>query len=166
MTLAVLSGKGGTGKTFVSANLAALAAKACYVDCDVEEPNGRLFLKPRDLTREEVSTLVPSFDPALCDGCRKCVDTCRFHALIYIKGTPKLFTEVCHACGACAMVCPQKAIREVKRPVGVLEKGKRGKLPCLTGILNMGEASGVPVIKAAIRAGKREEGLTMFKIPV
>ena len=85
MKIACLSGKGGAGKTMVAVNLAAAAGKATYIDCDVEEPNGRLFLKPQDVQKTVVSALLPEFDPKLCTGCRKCVDFCRFHALIYIK---------------------------------------------------------------------------------
>lgn len=165
MKLAVLSGKGGTGKTFVSTNLAVTAKNAAYVDCDVEEPNGRIFLRPTEEREEIVSTLVPDFDPERCNGCRVCVDHCRFHALIYVKGRPQLFTEVCHGCGGCAAGCPQGAIREVERPVGKLVLGRRGDLQVISGELNLGEASGVPVIQAAIRKASAHEGLTLLDCP-
>ncbi|MBV5343864.1 4Fe-4S binding protein, partial [bacterium] len=84
MKIAVLSGKGGTGKTLVSVNLAATADQAVSVDCDVEEPNGHLFFKPQNLETEMVSILIPQVDEALCTGCRKCVDFCKFNALAYI----------------------------------------------------------------------------------
>ena len=156
MKLAVLSGKGGTGKTFVSVNLAVTAGHATYIDCDVEEPNGRLFLKPEAVQSAEVYTTVPTFDPERCIGCRKCVDFCRFHALVFLKQKPKLFEEVCHACGGCALVCPVGAVREVKRPIGVVETGRRGDLRTVTGILNPGESSGVPVIQQAIAKSGRD----------
>ena len=76
MKIAVLSGKGGAGKTFAAVNLAVAAGKSTYIDCDVEEPNGRLFLKGEVSGRERVYTPVPSFDPDICSGCRKCVDFC------------------------------------------------------------------------------------------
>ena len=110
MKIAVLSGKGGAGKTFVAVNLAAAAGKATYIDCDVEEPNGRLFWKPEDVHSTPVCTLLPDFDAEKCSGCRKCVDFCRFHALLYIKGKPMLFPEVCHSCGGCMLICPEGAI--------------------------------------------------------
>ena len=152
MRIAVLSGKGGAGKTMLAANLAAYLGDAVYVDCDVEEPNGRLFLKPQGVTERTVYATVPEFDGEKCIGCRKCVKFCRFHALIYIKEKPKLFQEVCHSCGGCRLVCPTGAIREVRRPVGRVEEGMAGKTRVLTGILNPGEGSGGGVIQTALQA--------------
>ena len=157
MKIAVLSGKGGAGKTFVSVNLAYSVGKGAYVDCDVEEPNGRLFLKPEDISRKVVTQLIPDFDPAKCIGCRECVKHCRFNALIYIKKKPMVFTEVCHSCGLCSLVCRENAISEVERPLGALEIGTSGELKVITGILNPGEASGIAVIQAAQREADREE---------
>ena len=105
MKIAVLSGKGGTGKTFFSTNLACAFQKASYIDCDVEEPNGHLFLKPKETQLQKVYVKRPVFDEKACNGCKKCVDFCRFNALIYIKKKPIVFTEVCHACGGCSLVC-------------------------------------------------------------
>ena len=136
MKIAVLSGKGGAGKTFVSVNLAAAAKKAVYVDCDVEEPNGRLFLKPKEIQEQEITTVIPKFDQGKCTGCRTCVDFCRFHALIYIKEKPKLFSEVCHACGGCSLVCPSGAVTEEERVIGKVESGIHEQIKVITGILN------------------------------
>ena len=165
MKLAVLSGKGGTGKTFVSVNLAVTAGQATYIDCDVEEPNGRLFLKPEGLCTEEVSTLLPDFNPEKCVGCRKCVDFCRFHALVFLKNLPKVFSEVCHSCGGCRLVCPKNAVKEIKRPVGHVEEGHRQDVHVLTGVLNPGESSGVPVISAALRKGFRDDHFIVIDCP-
>ncbi len=162
MKIAVISGKGGAGKTFVAVNLAAAAGRATYIDCDVEEPNGRLFWKPEDVRSTAVSALLPDFDAAKCTGCKKCVEFCRFHALVYIKGNPMVFPDVCHSCGGCLMVCPEGAIREVPKQVGMLEEGTHGKVKAVTGILTPGEASGVPVIRAAL---KKAEGLTIIDCP-
>ncbi|MEE0514673.1 MAG: ATP-binding protein [Emergencia sp.] len=162
MKIACLSGKGGAGKTMVAVNLAAAAGKATYIDCDVEEPNGRLFLKPQDVQKTVVSALLPEFDPKLCTGCRKCVDFCRFHALIYIKEKPVVFSEVCHSCGGCSMVCPEGAVKEIEKPVGVLEIGYSGHIRTVTGVLNPGEASGVPVIRAAL---KEADDFTVIDCP-
>lgn len=153
MRIAVLSGKGGTGKTMVSVNLACTLGNAAYIDCDVEEPNGHLFLKPDAPQVEVVYKSVPGFDAEKCTGCRKCVDFCRFNALAYIRGKHKLFEDVCHYCGGCALVCPADAVTEERRPVGELVRGMHGDTLCVTGRLKLGEGSGTPVVKAALKAG-------------
>ena len=165
MKIAVLSGKGGTGKTFVSVNLAVAAQSATYIDCDVEEPNGNLFLKPNNVTVTTVHTLLPDFDADKCNGCRKCVDFCHFNALAFIKGRPKVFAEICHSCGGCMIVCPAGAVTEHKHPVGRTEHGTHGKQTVVTGILNLGEASAVPVIRAALADGLTGEGHTIIDCP-
>lgn len=151
MKIACLSGKGGAGKTLVAVNLAVAASHIAYVDCDVEEPNGRLFFKPQDLQQHIVTTRLPYFEEEKCSGCRKCVDFCRFHALLYVREKPLLFPEVCHSCGGCMLVCPQKAIKEKENPIGLIEEGRYKDIHVITGILNPGEASGVPVIQEALR---------------
>lgn len=151
MKIAVLSGKGGTGKTLVSVNLAWVMKESIYMDCDVEEPNGHLFFKPQDVQISEVSVLIPKIDSDRCNGCRACVDFCKFNALAYIKQNVKVFESVCHACGGCALMCPQKAILEIPKPIGVIEKGHFNSVEVITGRLNTGEESGVPIIKALLK---------------
>ena len=165
MRAAVLSGKGGAGKTLVAVNLAAAAAQALYIDCDVEEPNGRLFLKPELQKKTSVYKKLPEFDASKCDGCRKCTEFCRFHALVYIREKPKVFPEVCHSCGGCMLVCPQQAVSETQREIGCVEEGFWKGTRVLTGALNPGEASGVPVIAAALAAGREQKGLTVIDCP-
>ncbi len=150
MKIAVLSGKGGAGKTTIAVNLALAVGKACYIDCDVEEPNGHLFLRPEPLCKTAVSTLLPQFDAEKCTGCRKCVEFCNFHALIYIKDKPMIFPEVCHSCGGCSLVCPEHAISEPPKEIGSVEIGQRGQLQVITGRMNLGEASGIPIIRRAL----------------
>lgn len=151
MKIACLSGKGGVGKTLTAVNLAAAAGEAVYIDCDVEEPNGRLFLKPQNVEILPVSIMLPEFDRETCIGCRKCVDFCKFHALMYIKEKPMLFSEVCHSCGGCKLVCSVGAVSEKPKQVGTLEIGCSGSVRAVTGVLNPGEASGVPVIREALK---------------
>lgn len=165
MKIAVLSGKGGAGKTLTAVNLAASIENAVYVDCDVEEPNGRLFLKPILQRKTEVYTKLPEFDAAKCSGCKKCVDFCRFHALIYIKEKPKVFGEVCHFCGGCLMACPNQAVTERKIPIGHLEEGIHGTTKIITGVLNLGESSGNPVIESALDAVPKEAKWTIIDCP-
>lgn len=165
MKIAVLSGKGGAGKTLTAVNLAAAAGQAVYIDCDVEEPNGRLFLKPQDVSATEVTTALPEFDPEKCTGCRTCVDFCRFHALVYIKDKPKVFAEVCHSCGGCSLVCPDQAVTEREKVIGRVETGHHGETRVVTGILNLGEASGVPVIQEALKEAEGQNVPVLIDCP-
>ena len=165
MRIAVLSGKGGTGKTLVSVNLAAVAENSTYIDCDVEEPNGHLFFKPEGIQEELIAVQIPTVDAQLCNGCRKCVDFCKFNALALIKGKPFVFEEVCHSCGGCVMICPQKALSEEEKNIGKIEKGISGNVTVITGILNTGEASGVPIIKKLMPKSKEDKELIFIDCP-
>lgn len=165
MRVAVLSGKGGTGKTFVSVNLASVAQNATYLDCDVEEPNGQLFLKPEKVSTLPVTVPLPAFDGEKCTGCRKCVDFCHFNALVFVRNQPMVFAEVCHSCGGCTLVCPEGAVKESLREVGCVKEGVAGDVRVVTGILNLGEVSAVPVIKAVLQKSKNERGLTVIDCP-
>lgn len=98
--IAVLSGKGGTGKTLVSVNLTGVAEKALYVDCDVEEPNGHLFFKPKNISEKTISVKIPAVNKSLCVGCRKCVDFCNFNALAFIKTNPSFLKRYVIPVGA------------------------------------------------------------------
>ena len=165
MKIAVLSGKGGTGKTLVTVNLAAAAKTATYIDCDVEEPNGHLFFKPEGITEEKVTVKIPIADEELCSGCRKCVKFCKFNALAY---TNKLivFDEICHSCGGCILVCPEKALTEKDKAIGTIQKGTSGNVSVYTGIMNLGEASGVPIIKKLLETENQEaDKITVIDCP-
>ncbi len=146
MKIAVLSGKGGTGKTLVSVNLAALEPQSIYVDCDVEEPNGHLFFKPQNNATEKVTVWIPMVQSELCNGCRTCVDFCKFNALAYIKDQLFIFPEICHSCGGCILFCPEGALSEKQKKIGEIRTGVSEGIQVLTGMLNIGEASGVPII--------------------
>lgn len=157
MVIAVLSVKGGTGKTLVSVNLASAADESAYVDCDVEEPNGHLFFKPEGVQETAVSVLIPELNDQRCDGCRACVDFCRFHALAFINNKPLVFDEVCHSCGGCILVCPKKALTEKEKIIGKVQKGKSDQVTTYTGILHIGEASGVPIIQRLLSKERVDE---------
>ncbi|MEA4895087.1 MAG: ATP-binding protein [Oscillospiraceae bacterium] len=156
-SIAVLSGKGGTGKTLVSVNLAASAKKAVYIDCDVEEPNGHLFFKPEGSDFEDVTVKVPKIVLSLCSGCRKCADFCKFNAIAFIGKQPMVFEDVCHPCGGCVYVCPEKAIKEEDRIIGEIQIGRSEDVAVYTGALFAGEESGVPIIKKLLEFGGRDE---------
>ena len=130
MILAIASGKGGTGKTTLSVNLARVAGPgAALLDCDVEEPNAHLFLKGPTVASEAVRVLVPEVDGALCDGCGECARVCEFNAIAMAGNKPMIFPELCHSCGGCARICPRHAIREVERKVGEIQTRNEGASP-------------------------------------
>lgn len=145
MKIAVLSGKGGTGKTTVSASLSATIKPSQYVDCDVEEPNGYIFLKPEIKQSIPVNVEIPSVDEAICTGCGACAKACQFHALAAIKNKVILFPEICHHCGACYIACKPGAITASERTIGVIEMNDDQTFA--QGKLHIGEPVAVPVIK-------------------
>lgn len=151
MKIAVLSGKGGTGKTLLSVNLAAVAGTTTYVDCDVEEPNGHLFFRPEQVRTEPVTIKIPEVDQELCDGCRVCVDFCQYNALAYIGDRLMIFEEVCHSCGGCVLFCPLKALSERDKVIGEIRRGNSAEVAVCSGFLNIGVASGIPIVKGLLR---------------
>ncbi len=152
MKIAIASGKGGTGKTTVAVNLAYVAShngqQVAYVDCDVEEPNGHLFLNPAIDVRRPVGKLIPKVNEHRCSFCGQCNQICRFNAIVCMNRKVLVFPDLCHACGGCELVCPARAITEVSHEVGQLETGAAGSIHFIQGCLNIGEISSVPVIKA------------------
>ena len=146
MNIVILSGKGGTGKTTISTNLA-LLLKANYIDCDVEEPNGFIFLKPENIQSKDVNIEVPKINTEKCNLCGDCAKACQFNALAKAKDRIILFEKLCHSCGTCKLVCPMDAIDYTNRPIGVIEEGQKGKMMLKRGILNIGEPMAVPVLK-------------------
>lgn len=165
MKIAVLSGKGGTGKTLVSVNLAAAASQAVYIDCDVEEPNGHLFFKPEAIEQEEIAIKIPDVDPTRCSGCRRCMDFCKFNALAHTGRKLIIFSEVCHSCGGCVLLCPEKALSEKDKVIGMIRRGVSRNVKVVSGVLNPGEASGIPIIQKELRYAAEIDGLTVIDCP-
>lgn len=153
MIISVASGKGGTGKTTIAVNLALFLAqegshRIQFLDCDVEEPNAHLFLKPRIDSSQPVSIPVPRIDESKCTYCGRCAEVCAYNALAVLKDRVLVFDQLCHGCGGCALLCPEKAITEQDREMGVLEAGKSGSIDFVHGRLNIGEAMPGPLIRA------------------
>lgn len=156
LRIAIASGKGGTGKTTIATNLAVVLAetgsRVAYVDCDVEEPNGHLFLRPELQRTREVAIPVPEVDPARCTLCGLCGQACRYSAIVALPQKILTFPKLCHGCGACVYACLEEAIREVPRVTGVVEVGVARDLAFLQGRLSIGEAMAPPVIRAVLDA--------------
>lgn len=166
MRISVASGKGGTGKTTVATNLAlSIDADVQFIDCDVEQPNGHLFLRPAFERSQTVTTPVPEIDLQKCTYCAKCADICRFKAIAVIPETTVLvFPELCHSCGGCLAICPEEAVSETGRELGTLEIGSRGRLSFVHGRLRVGEAMAPPLIKK-VRQAARDKGVTVIDAP-
>ena len=158
MIVSVASGKGGTGKTTVTASLAVSWPRPVMaVDLDVEEPNLHLFLKPGVTDTEVVTLEVPEVDESRCTYCRKCAELCQFKAIAVMGKAIMTFPEMCHGCGGCMAICPEGAIGTGVRELGVMERGMApGALPCLTGRLRVGEAMSPPLMRH-VRTRMREE---------
>jgi MinD superfamily P-loop ATPase len=151
LKIAIASGKGGTGKTTIATNLAMFLSgagrKVCYADCDVEAPNGHIFLKPHISRRRAVSIPVPEVDEAKCTGYGECGQICQYSAIVCIRQEVLTFHQLCHGCGGCTLVCPVEAIREVPREIGAIEEGSSNGVDFVHGKLNIGEPMAPPLIR-------------------
>ena len=161
MKIAIASGKGGTGKTTIATNLALFLSegsdKVVYLDCDVEEPNGHLFLNPVISVKTSSSIPVPVIDESKCNACGECVRFCEYKALVRLGKTVMVFPELCHGCGGCTLVCPHHAIQEQLREIGFVESGNSGRIGFVHGQLNVGEAMSPPLIRGVLRQIRNNE---------
>jgi len=147
MILSIASGKGGTGKTTVAVNMALSLRDVQLLDCDVEEPNVHLLLHPEINEEKPVYVSTPQVNEKLCDHCGKCSEFCEFNALFVTPEKVLFFTELCHSCGGCLLVCPKNVITEKNVQIGVVKKGVVEGMELVFGEINIGEPMSVPVIK-------------------
>jgi len=167
MIISVASGKGGTGKTLVATSLTFSLKDRQPVqllDCDVEEPNDHIFLKPVITQKEAVCIQVPKVDEDKCTHCGLCAEICAYNALAVLPDRVMVFPELCHGCGACSYLCPEKAITEEGRETGVVEWGDAGGIDFVQGRLNVGEAMATPVIRQ-VRERANADGLVIIDVP-
>ena len=165
MIISIASGKGGTGKTTVATNLAvSIGERAQLLDCDVEEPNAHLFIRPTFSETETIYTSVPEVDEKKCNQCGKCGEICQFKAIVPIGEYVLTFPELCHSCGGCMAVCPEGAIKETGRELGLIRKGCRNGLEFAHGELRVGEAMSPPLIRQ-VRTFARSDKFTIIDAP-
>ncbi len=166
MKIAVASGKGGTGKTLISTSLAlSIGKNVQFLDCDVEEPNAYIFLKPKIEKTENVSVLVPEVDYEKCNFCGKCSEVCEYNAIVVAKNKVLIFPELCHSCGGCILLCPQQAFKEKERLIGKIETGGSEGIEFVSGILNVGEAMPVPMVSAVKKKIKENKTVIIDASP-
>lgn len=178
MIISFASGKGGTGKTTVATNFALSlsqetnAPKIQFLDCDVEEPNAAIFLKPEITESISVGIPIPSVDFSKCTYCGKCAEVCTYNAIAVVnpirntqtkketidkttshtssneaKQNVLIFAELCHGCGGCTLLCPEEAISEINREIGIIDIGNADTIQFIQGRLNIGEPMATPLIR-------------------
>ena len=168
MKIAIASGKGGTGKTTIATNLACSIARmgkaVQYLDCDVEEPNGHIFLKPDIKETQSVTIGVPEVNTELCNGCGKCGGICQYSAIICLKDTAMTFDQLCHSCGGCMLVCPTGAITEKAKEIGFADFGSANGVKFGQGRLKIGDIHTPSLIKK-VKSDILTDGIAIIDAP-
>ena len=166
MNISVASGKGGTGKTLVATSLALSLSdkgRVQLLDCDVEEPDAHIFLKPTFTHSEAVSIPIPRVDEEKCTYCGKCAEVCAYNAIAVMKEKVLIFPELCHGCGACSYLCPEGAISEEEKEIGVVELGHSKGVKFVHGKLSIGEPMALPIIRR-VKQHVDSEGIIIIDV--
>jgi len=168
LVVAIASGKGGTGKTTIATNLAyaasTLGRTVQYLDCDVEEPNGHIFLKPQINRSQDVTIDVPQVDIEKCTACGKCGEICQYGAIICIKEHVLTFEQLCHSCGGCIRICPVGAIKAKPLKIGDIEFGKAGGIDFVSGRLQIGNVR-TPALIKEVKKQIKQDCVTILDVP-
>jgi MinD superfamily P-loop ATPase len=168
LKIAIASGKGGTGKTTIAVSMAMAAASSGktvqYLDCDVEEPNGHIFLKPQIHSRFPATALLPKVIEDKCNGCGVCADICAYNAIAVVREQVLVFPELCRGCGACSLFCSRKAIVEISQPVGTVEIGAAAGVAFVQGILSIGQIM-TPAVIAAVKGAAGDQEIILLDCP-
>jgi len=166
--VSVASGKGGTGKTTVAVNLAQVVSesgrKVQYLDCDVEEPNGHIFLRPEITAKRQVTLDVPQVDLGKCTACGLCGEICQFGAILCIKENVLVFEELCHSCCGCVRICPESAIIAKSLEIGTIDCGKAGEIDFVSGRLRIGHVRS-PALIREVKKHIRQDWLVILDVP-
>ena len=168
MKIAIASGKGGTGKTTIATNLAysigRMGKDVQYLDCEVEEPNGHIFLKP-DIEKTQNATIgVPEVDTEKCNGCGKCGELCQYSAIICVKDKALVFEQLCHSCGGCMLVCPAGAIKEKPKQIGFVDIGSANGVKFGQGRLKIGDIH-TPALIKQVKGNSVDKGVVIIDAP-
>lgn len=171
MRIAVASGKGGTGKTFVATNLFHLLSgrgeSVTLADCDAEAPNDLLFFKAHKSSSADITHLAPVIDPERCTFCDRCSNWCNYNAVFYVPSARviKVIETLCHGCGACSFACSSGAITEKPVIIGTVSCFKTsGNSPIIEARMKINEMSPVKVIKAAVKEAGTD-GIVILDAP-
>jgi len=167
LKIAIASGKGGTGKTTLSTNLAAYIAEqeeVVLVDLDVEEPNSGLFFSGELIHEETNYKMIPQWDESKCTFCGNCQKVCNYHAVIQLGPTILVFPELCHSCYACSELCPTDSLPMIQKKIGKLSDFRMNKLHFVESRLDVGEEQAVPSISKTKKYSAETYGQINFEI--
>ena len=167
MKIAIASGKGGTGKTTLSTNLAAFMSESEQIvlsDLDVEEPNSGLFINGELIHKEDKFKMIPEWEKETCELCGKCQEVCNFNSVLKMGKIIMVFPELCHGCYACSELCPAKSLPMIPKKMGELKSYRMGNLHFIESRLIIGEEQAVPLIRQTIDYVDTDFNINTIKI--